>query len=278
MSKEYRNIVITGATSGIGKEAALALAKHGARIILPVRNMVKGEEVKRQILDETGNTEVDILFCDLASFDSIRIFADNYKSKFRNLHVLINNAGIWQKQRTETKDGIEMTFGVNHLAPFLLTNLLLDELKSAAPARVINVASEAHRYAKMNFDDPERKKKFSGSMAYGHSKLANILITRYLARMLHKDGIGVYSLHPGVIATQLYKKFNPFFKWLSGFFMKSPEKGSETIVYLATTDIPEELSGKYFKNKKPRKPSWFARDDKAAEILWELSRKYTGIT
>ncbi len=277
MAIDGKIIVLTGATSGIGEDAAFLLASMGTLLVLPVRNMEKGENLKREIIERTGNSNIHLMECDLASFTSIRNFASDLKKRFNKLHVLINNAGIWERDRKETVDGIEMNFGVNHLAPFLLTNLLLDELRTGAPSRIINVSSTAHRYGKINFDDPEGKKRFCSIIAYGRSKNANILFTRRLARMVEKDGITVNCLHPGFVSTHLFDRLNPLIRYGGRLFMISPHKGAETIVYLASSDEVEGVTGEYFARKKIRKPSASARDDAAAEKLWELSRKYTGI-
>jgi NAD(P)-dependent dehydrogenase (short-subunit alcohol dehydrogenase family) len=277
MKDNSKNILLTGSTSGIGKVAAVELARQDYNLILPVRNQDRGEQLKKQIAEETGNTGIHIMKCDLASFDSIRRFSENFKKNFRHLDVLINNAGVLEKKRNETKDGIETTFGVNHLAPFLLTGLLTDELKAAAPARIINVASEMHRYTKMNFDDPEGKKRYTGWLAYAQSKLANILFTGYLAGMYREDEIASFALHPGAISTGLYRTLNPLLRQLTNIFMKSPRKGIESIVYLATSPEINGMNGRYFIGKKPRRPSHYATNEKDAERLWELSREYTGI-
>ena len=277
MLLDGKNVIITGATSGIGTEAAIEIARMNPCLVLPVRNLEKGEQVKKRIVAESGNPSVYLMKCDLASFDSIRDFAREYKKRFRGLHLLINNAGIWEFKKSETKDGIEMTFGVNHLGPFLLTNLLLDEIRGGTPARIINVSSEAHRYTGMNFDDPEGKKKFSSFKAYGQSKLANILFTRYLAEMLREDGVTVNCLHPGVVATHLFDKIAPFLRPVFGVFMKSPRQGAETIVYLALSPEINGNTGGYYVNKKNKKPSRDALDKEAAKKLWELSSEYTGI-
>ncbi len=277
MHLDSKNIILTGATSGIGKETAIALAKQNACIVLPVRDIDKGNLVKKQIISKSGNPGIYVMECDLASFDSIRDFTFEFKKRFNQLHVLINNAGIWEIKRKETRDGIEMNFGVNHLAPFLLTNLLINELKAGNPSRVINVSSEAHRVVKMNFGDPEGKKKFRSFQSYGQSKLANILFTRYLANLLSYDGVTVNCLHPGIVATNLFDNISPFLRFLISRFMDSPLKGAETTIYLASVSDIDLPSGEYFVRKKIKKPSRAALDDYAAKRLWELSRKYVGI-
>lgn len=268
--------VITGATSGIGKETALALAAEGATVVLPVRNLQKGEDVKKEITDRTGNTGIELIECDLASFDSIRYFADEFNNRYSQLHILVNNAGIWEKKLSSTKDGIEMNFGVNHLAPFLLTNLLLDRLKAGAPSRIVNVSSEAHRYTGFNFDDPELKSKYGSFRSYSQSKLANILFTRYLAPEVEKDGITVNCLHPGVVATNLFDKLGSFIRPVAGIFMASPLKGAETSIFLATSSGLNGETGGYWIKKKKKRPSRAALDDEAARRLWDLSKEYTG--
>ncbi len=277
MKLDGKNVIITGATSGIGKEAAIEIAKLNPFIVLPVRNLEKGKKVKKEIAIKSGNPSIYLLECDLSSFESIRSFAKEYKKRFCKVNLLINNAGIWERERKETKDGIEMNFGVNHLAPFLLTNLLLDEIRAGSPARIINVSSEAHRYAKINFDDPEGSNRFSSMQSYGQSKLANILFTMYLADKLKDDGVSVNCLHPGVVATNLFDNMNPVLKSVFTLFMTSPRKGAETTVFLATSNHLNGETGGYYIRKKIKKPSGAALDDEAARKLWELSCRYTGI-
>ena len=277
MQLDGKIIVLTGATSGIGEDAAFSLAGMGSILVLPVRNMEKGGNVKNRIIEQTGNADIHLMECDLASFESIRGFSAAFKSRFNKLHVLINNAGLWERDRKETADGIEMNFGVNHLAPFLLTNLLLDELRSGAPSRVINVSSSAHRYGKIDFDDPEGKKRYCNIKAYGQSKNANILFTRHLSRMVKKDGTTVNCLHPGFVATHLFDRLNPVIRYGGRLFMINPHRGADTIVHLASSGEVGGVTGEYFARKKIRKPAASARDDTAAEKLWKLSRQYTGI-
>jgi NAD(P)-dependent dehydrogenase (short-subunit alcohol dehydrogenase family) len=272
-----KNVIITGATSGIGKEALLALAGENANIVMPVRNLEKGGHVREHVVKKTGNSSITPLECNLSSLNSIRRFAAAYKKRYGMLHLLINNAGTWQSKRKETEDSIEMNFGVNHLAPFLMTNLLLDELRAGAPSRIINVSSNAHMYGRINFNDLEGRKKFSGIRSYGQSKLANILFTRHLAEKVKKDNITVNCMHPGVVATNLFDQLNPVIRKIMRPFMISPRKGAETLVYLSASPDIEKVTGEYFIKKKVRNPFPAARNKKDAERLWEISREYTGL-
>jgi retinol dehydrogenase 12 len=214
--------LVTGSTSGIGKETVIGLAKEGARLVLPVRNIEKGESLRKEILSMTANSHIELMSCDLASFDSVRSFAKAFLDKYDRLDLLINNAGTWETKRKKSVDGIELTFAVNHLAPFLLTHLLTDRLISSAPSRVINVSSEAHRYGKMRFDDLERNNKWSLFGPYAQSKLANILFTKELARKLNGAGVTVNCLHPGVVSTHLFDAFPKVFASVSSLFMITP--------------------------------------------------------
>ena len=269
--------IITGATSGIGRETAIELARQGATLVLPVRNLSKGNELKSEIIDKTGNTNVDIMECDLASFQSIRDFATAFLDKYDKLHILINNAGLWESEHKKSADGIEMTFAVNHLAPFLLTLLLLDVMKRSAPGRIVNVSSEAHRSGKMNFNDLEGNKSWNSLKSYGQSKLANILFTRKLAGMLEDENITVNCLHPGVVATRLFDKLPKILVKLLSLFMISPAKGAQTSIFLASSPEVENISGEYFKKMKIKKTTAEATNKKVAERLWEISLKMTGL-
>ncbi len=277
MELKDKTCIITGSTSGIGRETALALAAEGARLVLPVRNTEKGESFKQEILEKTGNENIEIYPCRLDSFESIREFAGKFREKYSHLHLLINNAGIWEMKRKTSEDGIEMNFAVNHLAPFLLTNLLLDTMKKSSPARIVNVSSEAHRQAKMRFDDLEGEKKWSGFRSYAQSKLANILFTRKLSEMVSQNGVTVNSLHPGVVSTRLFDKMPGFLRGVFRLFMIPPAKGAQTSIYLATSPQVEKTSGEYFVKKKIKKPSAEATNKENADKLWEVSLRYTGL-
>ncbi|MFN3316290.1 MAG: SDR family oxidoreductase, partial [Raineya sp.] len=242
------NILLTGATAGIGKETALALAQNHT-LILPVRNVAKGETLKKEILQKNPQAQIKLYQCDLASLEAIKSFAEQVKQDFERVDVLINNAGLWQNKFETSADGIELTWAVNHLAPFLLTNLLLESLKKAEKARIVNVASDLHQ-GEINWQDVEFKKNFSGLNAYKQSKLANILFTRLLAQKLQDTKITANALMPGFIASDLFQKMPSFVRWLVPVFAKTPKQGAETTIYLATSPEVEGISGEYFKDKK----------------------------
>ncbi|MFQ6124538.1 MAG: SDR family oxidoreductase [Candidatus Heimdallarchaeota archaeon] len=271
--------LVTGANSGIGKATALGLAEQGARVVMVCRNQRRGEATMDEIKEKTGNDLVDLMIADLSSQQSIRQLAALFKKKYP-LHVLINNAGVFLTKRSLTVDGIETTFAVNHLAYFLLTNLLLDVLKANAPARVINVSSESHRGAVINFDNLQGEKKYSGLKAYNQSKLANILFTYELAKKLKGTGITVNCLHPGFTRTKLghdqdnSRIFRVGLK-LAQLFGASPEKGAQTSIYLATSPDVENITGKYFINKKQVKSSNESYNEAIAHRLWQVSAELT---
>jgi retinol dehydrogenase 12 len=265
--------LITGATSGIGKATAMELAKRGMHIVFTTRNDERGKKVQQEIIEKTHNPDVDVMQCDLASFASIQSFAIAFQKKYDSLHILINNAGVWETKRKESKDGIEMTFAVNHLAPFLLTHLLLGLIKRSAPSRIINVASGIHPRGHIDFDDLEAKKSFSGMAVYANSKLANILFTKELSEQLKGTKITVNCLHPGVVKTNLLRNslatraaFN-----IVGI---TPEKGAETSVYLATSLAVGTVSGEYFSNKHIEKSSTESMNRDVGKRLWQISEKY----
>jgi retinol dehydrogenase 12 len=277
MELQNKTAIITGATSGIGRVTAIAIAREGARLVLPVRSIEKGKALLDEIEKETGNTSIEIMHCNLASLDSVRKFSEDFQKKYDKLHLLINNAGLWESKRKESDDGFEMNFAVNHLAPFLMTNLLLDTIKKSAPARIIGVSSTAHKYGKMRFSDLEGKKSWGSMQSYGQSKLANILFTRRLAKELEGSGVTANCLHPGVVNTQLFNKLPGFIQKVSSLFMITPEKGAQTSIYLATSPEVENITGEYFDKKKIAKTTAHARDMQVADTLWEASMEYCGL-
>ncbi len=277
MNLENKTCLITGATSGIGKETALSLAKEGANIVITSRNIEKGDKTKQEIISLTHNNKVEVMYCNLASFESIRLFVDEFKAKHKALHILINNAGIWEYKRKESVDGIELNFAVNHLAPFLMTNLLLDLIKSSAPARIITLSSIAHKMAKLNFADIEGKKSWNTLNSYAQSKLFNILFTKKLSQILRDSMVTANCVHPGVVNTSLFNKMNKTFKLLANPFMLTPKKGAQTTIYLATSPDLKDISGEYFSRKKISNPSKTAKNQKLIGHLWEISKDYTAI-
>lgn len=267
--------LVTGTNSGIGKETALGLAKLGATIVMVCRDRAKGEATKKEIAAQSGNPSVDLLVCDLSSQQAIRQLATEFKSKYSRLDVLINNAGFYLSNRATTVDGLEAQFAVNHLAYFLLTNLLLDVLKASAPSRVVNVASSAHADS-LDFANLQSEKGYDGMQAYSRSKLANILFTYELARRLADSGVTVNCLHPGVIRSGLQRDMGLQFQIMSRSF-GSPEKGAETSIYLASSPNVAGVSGKYFSDKRETRSSAITYDESVARKLWQVSAELTGL-
>ena len=271
--------LITGANAGIGKTTALGLAKLGARIVMVSRDKERGERALKEIVSESGNENIDLLTADLASFKSIRKLAEEIRSRYDKLDVLINNAGTFVSELKYTEDKIEMQWGVNHLAPFLLTHLLMDTLKKAASARIVNVSSRVHFRGAINFDDLNLTSRYDGLKAYSQSKLANVLFTYELAERLQDTGVTANCLHPGGVRTHFVdKNASGIYKvgWiLLKPFMISPSKGAETSVYLASSEEVEGVTGKYFDKCRPRKSSRISYDKAVAKRLWEVSEGLT---
>lgn len=274
--------LVTGANSGIGFIAARELAKQGFRVGLVGRNQAKIAEAAAQIKREAATPLVDAFIADLSSRADVRRLADEVKAQYGRLDVLLNNAGGMFTARAESPDGIEMTWALNHLAYFLLTDLLLPLLDRTPGARVVSVASDAHRFAPgIHFEDVEFERSYGGWKAYGQSKLANILFTRELARRLKESGSAVTAncLHPGFVRTNFGDGpgiGNWGFRLLATVAAISPEKGAETSVYLASSPDVAATSGQYFAKSRPSKPTAAARDDAAARRLWELSAAMVG--
>ena len=269
--------LVTGANAGIGYVTARRLAAMGARVVMVCRDRQKGEAALEEISRQSGRDKVELLLCDLSSQARIRRLADEFKARYDRLDVLVNNAGLYLPKRSLSEDGFETTFAVNHLAYFLLTNLLLGVLKSSAPARVVNVTSAAHFYGKIEFDNLQGERKYGGVAAYNNSKLANVLFTRELARRLEGSGVTANCLHPGAVGTQIFRRLPKPLEWLIRAVTKSPEEGAETSVYLATSPDIEGVTGKYFDDKKEKHPSRTAQDDELARRLWRVSEEYTGL-
>lgn len=276
---EEKICVVTGANSGIGKVTAEALAQQGATVVMICRDRGRGEAAVQEIKKKSGNEKVALLLVDLSSQQEIRSVAREISSRYPRIDVLVNNAGGIHPTRTLTADGLETTFAVNHLAYFLLTNLLLPQLKASAAARIVNVTSQAHRYGRIFFDDLGLEKRFNPMMSYAQSKLANILFTYELARRLEGTRITANTLHPGGVRTNFGKELTGIagfvFKHL-GFLMRSPQKGAETVIWLAASPEVEGVTGKYFLDKKEIKSSQISYDAEIARRLWQVSAELTG--
>ncbi len=273
--------VVTGASSGIGRVTALELARRGATVGLVCRDRARGEETVADIKRRTGNDAVDLFLADLSSQAAIRHVSEELRARYPLLHVLVNNAGVINLRHTTTVDGIETVFAVNHLAYFALTVLLLGRLKASAPARIVNVASEAHRFGRdINFDDLGYARGYKAMRVYGHSKLANILFTYELARRLEGTGVTVNCLHPGTVATGLGRNNGRIATMLTKLvapFFRSPERGAATSIYLATSPEVEGVSGRYFVDCREARSLPVTYDVATARRLWEVSSEMTGI-
>ncbi|MEO8609590.1 MAG: SDR family oxidoreductase [Chloroflexota bacterium] len=262
--------LVTGATDGVGKITALRLAQAGATVIGVGRNPEKIKAVLDEIGDVPGSLE--FLTADLSSQAEVRGLADEFKRKYDHLDVLVNNAGALFTDYRESVDGIEMTFALNHLSYFLLTNLLLDTIRASAPARIINVASDAHQGNIINFDDLNHKRNYREWTAYGASKLANILFSYELARRLQDSDVTVNALHPGFVNTN--------FQRAAGLNMRgplTPEEGADTQIWLAQSAEVEGVTGKYFVRRKDTRSSDVSYDQASARRLWETSAEMVGL-
>jgi len=281
MNTTYSKIcMITGATSGIGREMALALARLNHKIVIIGRNEKKCLNTQNQIKAQTGNQQIEYITADFSALSNIRNLTEQFKQKYKKLDILINNAGVYSIKRSESIDGYEMTFAVNHLAHFLLTNLLMERLKTSPAARIINVSSMAHEKSNIDFDDLSCKNNYNGLYAYARSKLANILFTYELARLLKDTNITVNAFHPGFVATN-FGKNNGIIRFILRRLIKrgalTPVQGAKTGIYLATSEEVNGVSGKYFVNKKAVNSSKESYDETLAKELWYKSCKLTGL-
>ncbi|NNJ11537.1 SDR family oxidoreductase [Chloroflexales bacterium ZM16-3] len=272
--------MVTGANSGIGKVTALELARKGATLVMLCRSRSKGEAARDEIIAQSGSGQVELILADFASLDSVRRAATEFLARHDQLHVLVNNAGLYMGERLLSQEGHEMTFAVNHLAPFLLTNLLLGALRAAAPARVVTVSSGAHMMGHMRFDDLDATRGFQGFRAYSDSKLANVLFSNELARRLADDGVTSNSLHPGAVATNFGGDsggLGAFFFRLARPLFLSPEQGAQTSIYLASSPEVEGVTGTYFAKSRPAHSSSESTNAEVQRRLWEVSAGMTGV-
>ncbi|MAT98604.1 MAG: short-chain dehydrogenase [Anaerolineaceae bacterium] len=268
--------IVTGANAGIGKATAVGLAQRGATVVMVCRSRERGEAAREEIIERAGSGEVHLLIADLASLDEVRQLAETILGRFPRVDVLINNAAVIPLERQESPDGLELQLAVNHLAPFLLTNLLLDQLKESAPARVVNVSSQVHRSGSINFDDLQSERRYHHTSVYAMTKLMNVLFAKELARRLEGSGVTAYSLHPGVPSTKL----NTHYAGREGEGRASFTDlmhAAQTSIYLATSPEVEELSGEYFANSRVQESTAVANDPDTAQKLWQVSAELTNL-
>ena len=277
---ENKVCLITGATNGIGEEAAKELNKMGAEIVFVARNEEKGEQLKGELKEATGK-ESTMILANLSSQAEVKSAAEKFLSMEKPLDILLNNAGIMNRERNITEDGLEEVFSVNHLAYFTFTLMLIDKLKSTEGSRVVNVASGAHQFVKeMNFGDLQSEKVFKPMQVYGQSKLANILFTKSLANKLADHGVTVNCLHPGFVSTGIGSNNKGIWNILMSLarpFARKTDKGAETSVYLCSSPEVKDISGEYFVDCKIEKVSDAAKSSDQADKLWEISSELTGL-
>ncbi|WP_041085552.1 SDR family oxidoreductase [Jeotgalibacillus soli] len=273
--------LVTGANSGMGLAATIELAKRGMHVVMLCRDPRKGKVGWISAKEQSGSNEITLMHCDLGSLESIRAFAEKFKEKFDRLDVLLNNAGVVSLKRELTKDGFESQLGINHLGHFLLTNLLLEELKNAESGRIVVVSSGAHKWGSMSFQDPYFEKNYNAAKGYGRSKLANILFATALSKRLEGTNVTVNSVHPRAVATNLGVNRKTDFgrlitRALKPFFLTAAE-GAKTAIYLATDPEIKDVTGKYFYKMKEAPVSVAARDELLAERLWSWSEEQVGL-
>ncbi|XP_045483806.1 retinol dehydrogenase 13-like isoform X2 [Harmonia axyridis] len=280
---ENKVVIITGSNTGIGKETARDLAGRKAKVYMACRDMKKCEAAREEIVLETGNKYVYCRKCDLASMESIRKFVKQFKKEEKRLDILINNAGVMRPPYSKTRDGFELQLGVNHMGHFLLTNLLLDNLKQSSPSRIINISSIAHMRGKINKEDLNSETKYDEADAYAQSKLANVLFTIELAKRLEGTGVTVNAVHPGIVDTEINRHMSFYNSWVSTIFIKpfvwpfikNPKQGTHTVIYASCKPELEKVSGKYFSNCEESEVSDLAKDQSLQKWLWAVSERWT---
>lgn len=280
MNHNDRVMLVTGANSGMGRATAASLADTGARVVMLCRDKIRGEEALKEVLKQNGERRLELMLCDLGDMKDIRRFTQEFRSKYGRLDILINNAGVITLDRRETKDGLELQFGVNHIGHFLLTARLLDIIPRHSGSRIVVVGSGAHKIGKIHLEDINLTRGYNVMSAYGQAKLANLLFTRELARRLKDTGITVNCAHPGAVATSMGVDRNTGFgKSLMGLakpFFQTPEQGARTALFLALDPSVEEVSGEYFYKCKIAGSSKASKDERLARELFELSEGITG--
>ena len=272
--------LVTGATAGIGKATAQGLADLGATVIVVGRNPQKAGRALEEIRTATRNSNIEALIADFSSLDQVKALAENIKTRHERLDVLVNNAGLVTQTRQESQDGFELMFAVNYLAPFLLTNLLLELLKESAPARVVNVSSFGYKNGQIHFDDLQLNDDFTHRKAYYQTRLGLVLFTLALARRLEGTGVTANVLHPGIVKTNLSYNYmaNPFFRFFEQLIAVSPEKGALTSLYVASSPDVEGINGQYFQKQRIKPLTEEALNQGLQERLWEASEELIGLS
>jgi len=272
-------VLVTGATSGMGRETALALAEMAATVVIHGRNKEKTEAIAKEIRSKIPGAQVEVILADFSKLSEVKEMADEFKRRFTRLDILVNNAGLMTNKKSMTADGHEMMFQVNFLAPFLLTCRLMDLIERSAPSRIVIVSSAAHGYGRLDFDDIEFEEDFGSMKGYGRSKLEDLVFTYELARRLNGKQITVNALHPGLVRTNLCSSASRW--WCSGFrfitlFGRTARRGAETAIYLASSPEAEGITGKYFANKHSVKSSARSYDEASWVKLWETAERMLG--
>jgi retinol dehydrogenase-12 len=274
--------VVTGANSGIGLEIVRGLARQGETVVLVGRDERRLADARAQVQRDTGSEQLDVLLADFAALDSVRACAAAFRERYDRLDVLVNNAGLVLNRREVTRDGYEKTLQINHLAPFLLTGLLLDRVEASAPARIVNVSSDAHRAGRLDFDDLQSERSYRAFRVYGTTKLCNVLFTIELARRLEGSGVTANAVHPGFVRTNFGRNnagpYRASIKLLQNLVALSPQQGAQTPLYVATSPEVEAVTGRYFVKCQVQVPAGAARDAETARRLWAVSEQLTGLT
>jgi retinol dehydrogenase 14 len=277
-----KSVLVTGGTSGIGRATAMGLAALGARVGITGRDQARAVVAAAGIRAATGNPAVDVFAADMSAQAQVRRLAAQVADTYPRLDVLVNNVGGFWAHRHVTADGLERTFALNHLAPFLLTNLLLERLTASAPARIVTVSSGAHARGRIDFDDLQGERNYSGQRAYSQSKLANVMFTYALARRLEGTGVTATVAHPGVVRTSFGAEdqaaYFAVMTRVARLFMKTPAQGAVTLIYLASSPLVEGVTGRYYANRKPKTSSKASYDTTAAARLWQASANLAGMT
>lgn len=272
-----KTIIVTGSNSGIGKEAARILANSGHRLLMLCRDSEKSRQVHQQIVSQSGNEYVCLIPVDLSDPSSIRSAVVDIKREYPIIDVLVNNAGIYKVKRQETPGGVEMTLAVNFLAPFMLSQMLLDNLQASGNGRVINVVSELYKGGSIDFDNLMLKNNYKAGEAYANAKLANVIYTAELANRVKETGLLVNAMHPGVLATDSFRDYPAPLTKIINLFLEKPHKGGERIAHLVLSDEVQALSGKYFYKTEVREIEIPDQASETPERLWQLAEELTGL-